>query len=105
MFLDQLLYFDLKRLFNNVSVFIIKSLWLHSYFILKEKWKKQNVSDNGLLKNMSLKLFAVCTSAPSLFTSLESSTSGLSLHRSSALIKPQHIIFYSNEVIRTTHGS
>jgi hypothetical protein len=72
---------------------------------MKEKLKKQNVSDNGLLKNMSLKLFVDGTSAPSSFTSLESSTSGLSLRRSSALIKPQHIIFYSNEVIRTTLGS
>lgn len=63
------------------------------------------MSHNGLLKIMILKLFVVGTITPSLFTSLESSTSGLSLHRSTVLIKPQHIIFYSTEVIRTTLGS
>ena len=63
------------------------------------------MSHNGLLKIMTLKLFVVGTSAPSSFISLESSTPGLSLHRSTGLIKPQHIIFYSMDVIRTTLGS
>jgi len=63
------------------------------------------VNHNGLLKIMRVKLFVVGTSAHSLFISLESSTSGLSLHRSTALIKPQHIIFYNLDVIRTTLGS
>jgi hypothetical protein len=48
-----------------------------------------------------MKSSVVGTNAHSSFTSLAFSTPGLSLHRSSVLIKSQHIITYYNKIFKT----
>jgi hypothetical protein len=63
--------------------------------------KNHNTNHNGPHEITSPKSFVVGTRAPSSFTTPMSCTSGLLLHRSSALIKSQQTIIHSNKIFKT----
>lgn len=66
-------------------------------------WKRKihNTNHNGQCKITSPRSCVVGTKALSSFTTPMSSTSGLSLHRSSANIKSQQTIIHSNKIFKT----
>jgi hypothetical protein len=76
----------------------------NSLDILLLGWKKKihDTNHNWSHKITSPKSLVVCREAPFPFTSPMSSTSGLWLHRSSALIRSQQTTIHSNKIFKTT---
>lgn len=105
-FLGPLLYFDLKQLPHNISIVRITNAYYQASLdngietcVVKKNSTTQVIIKH--IKNTRPKSTDVDKGTVS-FTSLLTSTSRLSFHRSSMPIKSQHINIYSNKIFKTT---